>query len=70
MAGPGDLWRWLGTYADFTLDALKNSLFARWFPQWLKSQAWIEEKYPRLWLRMLNFSYGLGIERKYWSVKM
>lgn len=60
MAGTKDLLSWLGSYAVFTADALTNGLFAGWFPQWLKEQTWIETSYPRLWLRLLSFSYSLA----------
>lgn len=56
MAGTSDLMRWLGSYLAFTLDALINFIFGGWFPQWLrKSQSWLEESNPRLWLRFLGF---------------
>lgn len=60
MAGNKDLLRWLGSYADFTLDGVKNALFSAWFPAWLKdAQPWLEKRYPALWLRLLSFSYSL-----------
>lgn len=60
MSGNQDLIRWLGSYADFTLDGIKNALFSAWFPTWLKdAQPWLEKRYPSLWLRLLSFSYSL-----------
>jgi len=60
MAGSQDLIRWLGSYFDFTLDAIKNWLLAGWFPQWLqKAQPWLEAKNPQLWLKLLSLRYGL-----------
>ena len=60
MAGTNHLLRWLGSYASFSLDALKNLAFAGWFPGCLEqSQSWLESRYPALWLRLLSFRYGL-----------
>ncbi|MEG3439603.1 flavin-dependent dehydrogenase [Pannus brasiliensis CCIBt3594] len=60
MAGSRDLIRWLGSYADFSLDAVKNLLLSSWFPRWLKeSRSWLERDYPRLWLKLLSFQYSL-----------
>ncbi len=60
MAGTKDLIRWLGSYLEFTIDALRNLCFASWFPQWLKnSQTWLEKSYPSLWLKMLGLSQNL-----------
>jgi lycopene cyclase CruA len=64
MAGSRDLLRWLGSYADFTLDALKNWCLSGWFPQWLKAaQPWLEKSYPSLWLRLLGLRYSLGFRK-------
>jgi lycopene cyclase CruA len=61
MAGAEDIFRWLGSYFSFTLDALINFIFARWFPQWLrKSQSWLEPNYPNLWLKFLSLSSSLN----------
>lgn len=60
MAGYQDLIRWLGSYVIFTIDAFKNSLLVKFFPQWLnKSQSWLEKRFPVLWFRLLCFSYSL-----------
>jgi lycopene cyclase CruA len=62
MAGSKDLIRWLGSYWEFTLDALKNGLLGGWFPQWLQqSQPWLERRYPSLWLRLLSWRYRLAV---------
>ncbi|AFY78635.1 MAG: flavin-dependent dehydrogenase [Hydrococcus sp. C42_A2020_068] len=61
MAGSRDMLRWLGSYWDFTLDALKNWLLSGWFPKWLQhSQPWLEKNHPALWLRLLNLKYSLN----------
>ena len=63
MAGSKDLVRWTGSFLAFSLDALKNFVLGGWFPQWLRqSQTWLE-KYPTLWLRLLNLRYGLTISK-------
>jgi lycopene cyclase CruA len=60
MAGSQDLIRWLGSYADFTLDGVKNALFGAWFPIGLKeSEPWLSKRYPSLWLRLLSFSHSI-----------
>jgi len=60
MAGTEDLLRWLGVYADFTLDSVVNVVFRSWFPQWLlRSQSSLEAKDPKRWLQLLSFSYRL-----------
>ncbi|WP_319418660.1 NAD(P)/FAD-dependent oxidoreductase [Pleurocapsa sp. FMAR1] len=60
MAGSKDMMRWLGSYAAFNLDALRNLLLARWFPGWIaKSQPWLEKNYPGLWLKLLSLNYQL-----------
>jgi lycopene cyclase CruA len=60
MAGTKDLLRWLGSYLDFTLEAIKKLLLGGWFPQWLKqSQPWLEKQYPGLWLKLLSLNYQL-----------
>lgn len=60
MAGTKDLLRWLGSYLDFTLEAIKKLLLGGWFSQWLKqSQPWLEKKYPGLWLKLLSLNYQL-----------
>ena len=60
MAGIRDMLRWLRSYSDFTLDAVKNKLLGAWFPNWLqRSQPWLEKRYPVLWLRWLSLRYSL-----------
>jgi len=50
MAGTRDIFRWMGSYAKFTFDALKNLLFSRWFNPWLENQSkWLRESNPKLW---------------------
>ncbi len=60
MAGSQDLLKWLGSYWAFSLDAVRKSLLSSWFPGWLKkSQPWMEQKYPGMWLKLLSLSYQL-----------
>jgi lycopene cyclase CruA len=64
MAGSKDLLRWLGSYWDFTLDALKNWFLGGWFPDWLEqSKPWLEKQYPALWLRLLSLRYGFSLRK-------
>jgi lycopene cyclase CruA len=64
MAGSEDLSRWLGAYLAFSLDAIKNLLFSGWFPRCLhNSRSWLEKSNPRLWLKLLSFSYSLKLSR-------
>jgi lycopene cyclase CruA len=61
MAGTQDMLRWLASYGSFTKGAIANSLFASWLPKLLvNSRSWLEPKYPRLWLRLLSWSYALN----------
>jgi lycopene cyclase CruA len=61
MGGSEDLVKWLGAYFAFTIDAFKNFCFSSWFSQWLQTQQlWLEKSNPRLWLKMLSFSYSLA----------
>ncbi|AUC59821.1 lycopene cyclase CruA [Cyanobacterium sp. HL-69] len=56
MAGTRDIFRWMGSYAKFTFDALKNLLFSRWFNPWLENQSkWLRESNPKLWFKLLTF---------------
>jgi lycopene cyclase CruA len=61
MAGVQDMARWLLSYFWFTLDALMHFLLGSWLPKYLKkNQVWLESKYPKLWLRLMSWSYGLN----------
>jgi lycopene cyclase CruA len=61
MAGIEDIFRWLGSYQAFTIDAVKNLLFSSWFPHWLKSQEnWLTKNNPKLWFKLLVFSSHLS----------
>ena len=61
MAGVKDIFRWLGSYQAFTLDACKNLLFSGWFQGWLKSQEeWLIKTNPQLWFKLLVFSSNLA----------
>jgi lycopene cyclase CruA len=60
IAGAKDIFRWLGSYIIFGLNAIVNFLFSSWIPPLaIQIQPWLETKSPRLWLRLLAFSYSL-----------
>ncbi len=60
IAGAKDIFRWLGSYIVFGLNAIVNFLFAGWIPALATQiQPWLEAKSPRMWLRLLAFSYSL-----------
>ncbi|PHV62967.1 NAD(P)/FAD-dependent oxidoreductase [Cyanobacterium aponinum] len=60
MAGNKDIFKWLGSYYNFTIDAFKNFLFSPWFPQWLASQeSWLPEYNPKLWFNLKVFASNL-----------
>jgi lycopene cyclase CruA len=60
IAGAKDIFRWLGSYLIFGLNAIVNFLFSSWMPSLATQiQPWLEAKSPRLWLRLLAFSYSL-----------
>ncbi len=61
MAGAQDMALWLVSYFWFTVDALLHFLLGGWLPKLIKqNQAWLEPKYPKLWLRLLGWSYGIN----------
>ncbi|WP_330204024.1 flavin-dependent dehydrogenase [Cyanobacterium sp. Dongsha4] len=60
MAGSKDIFKWLGSYYNFTIDAFKNFLLSPWFPQWLASQeSWLPEYNPKLWFNLKVFASNL-----------
>ncbi|XZO01934.1 MAG: NAD(P)/FAD-dependent oxidoreductase [Microcoleus sp.] len=64
----GDIWRWLGSYFNFTLLAVASWLFG-WLPQFARRiQPWLEPRYPAIWLWLLatsyDLTYGMGRGRK------
>ena len=60
IAGAKDIFRWLGSYVIFSLDAIVNFLFSSWVPSLaIQIQPWLESRSPRSWLRLLAFSYTL-----------
>ncbi|MEG4817049.1 flavin-dependent dehydrogenase [Microcoleus sp. K5-D4] len=63
-----DIWRWLGSYVNFTLLAVASLLFG-WLPSFARRvQPWLEPRYPAVWLWLLATSYaltyGMGKGRK------
>ncbi|WP_081980568.1 NAD(P)/FAD-dependent oxidoreductase [Neosynechococcus sphagnicola] len=72
LAGPSDLWRWLGSYLNFTLLAFLGGVCSQWLPRWIgQIQPWVEPRYPGLWFWLLSQSYaltyGTGIPCPYMS---
>lgn len=60
LAGPKDILRWLGSYVDFTSNALLSGLVRGWFPGFLQRlEPWLEDWSPSLWLWLLTQSYAL-----------
>jgi len=61
MAGTKDLLKWLSSYGAFTRSSFANALLGGWMPQLIRScQALLEPSTPRLWLRLLSWSYALN----------
>ncbi|PZO45098.1 MAG: flavin-dependent dehydrogenase [Pseudanabaena frigida] len=61
MAGTRDLLKWLSSYGAFTRSSFANALLGRWLPQLIRSsQSWLEPTNPRLWLRLLSWSYAIN----------
>ncbi|MEG3959805.1 flavin-dependent dehydrogenase [Microcoleus sp. herbarium2] len=63
-----DIWRWLGSYLNFTLLAFASWLFG-WLPSFARSvQPWLEPRYPAVWLWLLTscyaLTYGMGKGRQ------
>jgi lycopene cyclase CruA len=60
IAGARDIFRWLGSYWAFTVNAIVNFLFASWVPPLTQRiQPWLESQFPRTWLHLLSFRYSL-----------
>ncbi len=60
IAGAKDIFRWLGSYYAFTVNAIVNFLFASWIPPLTKRiQPWLESASPRMWLHLLAFRHSL-----------
>ncbi|MBE9208057.1 flavin-dependent dehydrogenase [Nostoc sp. LEGE 06077] len=58
LAGPRDLFRWLGSYFNFSTYALIRILLSPWFPSFLNwIQPWLELRNPELWLQLLTLRY-------------
>ncbi|MBD2175449.1 flavin-dependent dehydrogenase [Pseudanabaena sp. FACHB-1998] len=61
MAGLKDLLKWLSSYGAFTRSSLTNALLGGWLPPILRNcQPWLEPNNPRLWLRLLSWSYAIN----------
>lgn len=64
LAGLKDIFRWLGSYLDFTISAIVGWLLVGWFPNWLeRQQPWLEKRYPAVWLWLLGQSYAVTAGR-------
>ncbi len=51
---------WLPTYVRFSRDSLMSAALASWLPALIRStQQWLEKTNPRLWYRLLAYSYSL-----------
>jgi lycopene cyclase CruA len=60
LAGPRDLFRWLGNYLNFGRYALVSALLSAWFPRFLcRIQSWLEPRNPALWLQLLTIRYAI-----------
>jgi lycopene cyclase CruA len=61
MAGTKDLLKWLSSYGSFTRNSLANAILGGWLPNVIRgSQSWLEPANPRLWLRLLSWSYAIN----------
>ncbi len=61
MAGTKDLLKWLSSYGSFTRNSLSNALLGAWLPLLIRNcQNWLEPNNPRLWLRLLSWSYAIN----------
>jgi lycopene cyclase CruA len=61
MAGTKDLLKWLSSYGSFTRSSLTNAILGGWLPNVIRgSQSWLEPTNPRLWLRLLSWSYAIN----------
>ncbi|MGJ3247704.1 MAG: NAD(P)/FAD-dependent oxidoreductase [Elainellaceae cyanobacterium] len=59
LAGSKDLFRWVGSYLNFTLSALISWLFS-WVPAVAYAiQPWLEPRNPAVWFWLLARSYAL-----------
>ncbi|MBD2496506.1 NAD(P)/FAD-dependent oxidoreductase [Nostoc sp. FACHB-280] len=60
LAGPKDLFRWLGSYFNFSQYALVRAVLSSWFPRFLgQIQPWLEPRNPGLWLQLLALRYAI-----------
>ncbi|MBD2450022.1 flavin-dependent dehydrogenase [Nostoc sp. FACHB-152] len=60
LAGPRDLFRWVGNYLNFGRYALVRALLSSWFPRFLcRIKPWLEPRNPALWLQLLTIRYAI-----------
>ena len=60
MAGTRDMLKWLSSYGAFTRSSIANAVLGNWLPNLIRScQTWLEPSNPRLWLRLLSWSYAI-----------
>jgi lycopene cyclase CruA len=60
LAGPKDLFRWVGNYLNFGRYALVSALLSFWFPGFLcRIKPWLEPRNPALWLQLLAIRYAI-----------
>ncbi|BAY13382.1 NAD(P)/FAD-dependent oxidoreductase [Calothrix sp. NIES-2098] len=61
LAGPRDLFRWLGNYFNFGRHAFVSAVLSGWFPRFLQQIApWVEPRHPSLWLQLLAINYAIS----------
>ena len=61
LAGPRDLFRWLGSYFNFGRHALISALLSPWFGRFLNRVGfWLEPRNPGLWLWLLAINYAIA----------
>jgi len=59
LAGARDIFRWLGSYWNFTIAAVISAFLGAWFPAVLRQvQPWVEARFPAVWFWLLTRSYA------------
>ncbi|MDX2098677.1 MAG: flavin-dependent dehydrogenase [Leptolyngbyaceae cyanobacterium bins.59] len=60
LAGPKDLFRWVGCYLDFTLRAFLQAVVGFWLPTVVRAlRSWVEPRFPGFWLWLVVQNYAL-----------